>query len=360
LPQIITDTPHLRIGFLPLSDAAPLVVADRLGFFARQGLRVSLVSTSAWAALRDRLLYGALDGSHLLYPMPIAAAVGAGQTQRRLLVACGLGQNGNTLTLSHAVADALGLGAPPVGAAAFARVARQRLVEGRRLRLGIVHAYSTHGYLLRQWLVAAGLDPEHDVALEVVPPPLVGHELAAGSLDGFCAGEPWGSQAVLSGAGRIALGSGSIWPDHPEKLLVFTRDGVARDAAAVVAATAATIEAAEWLDAPDHAAEAAAMMAAVFPDLNPRAVAAGFAGTVPLPGGGTTALSHPMRFAAAVRPDPAQARLWLHQMRRWGHVPERATDSAALAPFANDLWSRAMVQLGRPVAAPAFSSLPEA
>jgi ABC-type nitrate/sulfonate/bicarbonate transport system substrate-binding protein len=93
LPQIAAHAPHLRIGFLPLSDAAPLVVADRLGLFTKHGPRVTLWPTGAWAALRDRLLYGTLDASHLLYPMPMAAAAGLGQPPRRLVAACGLGRN---------------------------------------------------------------------------------------------------------------------------------------------------------------------------------------------------------------------------------------------------------------------------
>jgi ABC-type nitrate/sulfonate/bicarbonate transport system substrate-binding protein len=360
LPQIAVTAPHLRIGLLPLSDAAPLVLADRLGLFARHGLRVSLQPTGAWAALRDRLLYGALDASHLLYPMPMAAAAGLGEQPRGLVAACGLGRNGNTLTLSHALSDELALSTPPVDAQAFAQLVRRRAAEGRRLRLAIVHAYSTHGYLLRHWLAAAGLSPEHHVALEVVPPPLVGHELAAGSIDGFCAGEPWGSQAVLSGSGRIALGTGSIWPDHSEKLLVFTADFVRRCGETVVAATAAVIEAAQWLDDSANAAEAAAAMAGVFPDLDPRAVAAAFAGQVPLVGGGLHPLPHPMRFAAATRLEPAQARAWLGHMRRWGHLPEHVSDQAALAPFENDIWARAMAQPGGPVPILTSSSLPEA
>jgi ABC-type nitrate/sulfonate/bicarbonate transport system substrate-binding protein len=345
VPHIANPTPHLRIGFLPLSDAAPLVVADRLGFFEQHGLRVALRPTGAWAALRDRLIYGALDAAHLLYPMPIASAVGLGQPPRGLVAACGLGRNGNTLTLSHAVSAEIGLAEPPLSAPAFAALARRRCATGRKLRLAIVHAYSTHGYLLRHWLAAIGLDPEADVVLEVVPPPLVAHELAAGSIDGFCAGEPWGSQAVLAGAGRIALGTGSIWPDHSEKLLVFTTDFV--------------IAAAQWLDDPANEAEAASTLAGVFPDLDPRAVAAAFAGQVPLPGGGAYALPHRMRFAPATRLETAQAESWLNHMRRWGHLPDQATSDAALAPFRNDIWAQANALLAGPVPALNPSSLPE-
>jgi ABC-type nitrate/sulfonate/bicarbonate transport system substrate-binding protein len=355
-----SNAPHLRIGYLPLTDAAPLIAADALGLFAKYGLRVALLPNGAWAALRDRLLYGALDASHLLYPMPIAAAVGLGQKPRALVAACGLGRNGNTLTLSHTLSDALSLTVPPVAIEAFTKLARHRARCGQKLRLAIVHVYSTHGYLLRQWLASGGLDPDEDVVLEVVPPPLVTHELAAGSIDGFCAGEPWGSHAVLAGAGRIAFGTGAIWPDHSEKLLVFSSDLVTREPDLAIAATAAVIEAAQWLDEPSNHPQAIAMLQKSFPDLDTRALAAAFAGTVLLPEGGTYTLPHPLRFVAATRPDPAQASAWLKQMRRWGHVPDTASDATALSPFDNDLWAQAAARLTSDFPEFHSSSLPEA
>jgi ABC-type nitrate/sulfonate/bicarbonate transport system substrate-binding protein len=148
----------LRIGFVPLADAAPLLVAEAVGLFAATGVRVALSAEGAWAGIRDKLAFGALDAAHLLGPMPIAAALGlGGGPRRRLTVAAGLGQNGNIIVLSHALAAAVGAFRPPLGAAAFAAALRLREAAGRAsARLAVVFPFSSHNYLLRHWLAAGG------------------------------------------------------------------------------------------------------------------------------------------------------------------------------------------------------------
>lgn len=332
---------------MPLTDCAPLVVADAHGLFAKRGLRVEMSAAGAWAALRDRLSFGALDGAHLLYPMPIAAALGQGQPARDWVAACGLGQNGNTLILSEEICEELERPAPPLAAAALAPLLRRRAAEGRMLRLAVVHIHSTHSYILRSWLEAAGIDTESEVRIEVVPPQLMAEELIARRIDGFCAGEPWGSHAVIRGAGRLAFASGSLWPDHAEKLLAFSRDAVSKDRDVVIEATAAVIEAAHWLDQPENRAAATVLMQErVFYGLDYDSLVAAFAGEVPEPEAAPWRLSHPMRFLAATRPDPVQTRAWFNRMRRWGHVPSSADETVALAPFANSIWAEALKRTG--------------
>ncbi|MBD0273342.1 MAG: ABC transporter substrate-binding protein, partial [Acetobacteraceae bacterium] len=257
----------LRVGYVALADAAPLLVADELGFFARQGLRVGLSEEGAWAAVRDKLALGALDGAHLLGPMPIALACGLGGVSARLSVGAGIGCNGNTITLSRALAGEAGLegqeGAPPpppLAPAAFAAALRARAAAGRPpVLLAVVFPFSSHNYLLRHWLAFGGLDPGRDLRLTVVPPASAARALADGEVDGFCAGEPWGSHAAALGAGRVALATGDIWPDHPEKVLAF-REGLPR--APAVALTAAVIAAAGWLDDPANCEDAVDLMRA--------------------------------------------------------------------------------------------------
>jgi two-component system, oxyanion-binding sensor len=182
----LADSP-LRLGYVPLTDAAPLLVADALNLFARHGVRVALSAEPSWATLRDKLAFGALDGAHLLGPMAIAAAVGAGGLTRRLAIGCGLARNGNAVVLSHALAEAAGAGDAPLAPDAFARAVRQCPEPPV---LAVVFAHSSHHYLLRHWLAAGGLDPDADVRLTVVPPPRCAEALATGAIDGFCAGEP--------------------------------------------------------------------------------------------------------------------------------------------------------------------------
>ncbi|WP_426956646.1 CmpA/NrtA family ABC transporter substrate-binding protein [Muricoccus radiodurans] len=347
----------LRIGYVPLSDAAPLVVAEELGLFARHGLRVVLSEESAWAAVRDRIAHGALDGAHLLAPMPIALACGLGGVRAQLSVGAGIGRNGNAVTLSLPLAEETGLdpaGTPP-DAAAFAAAIRRRAADGRpRARIAAVFPFSSHHYLLRHWLAAGGLDPDRDLELTVLPPPRTARALAAGAVDGFCAGEPWGSHAAALGVGRVALTGGDIWPDHPEKVLAF-REGIPPEVA--VACTAAVIAAARWLDDPANREEAARLMhARIFPDMALDTVRLAFTGRVPAPAA-PRVLDAPLRFREATLARPEAAAWWLRQMRRWGHVPAAISDSQALAPYADSIWRAAAALLGE--AEPETVILPE-
>ncbi|MFC7539358.1 CmpA/NrtA family ABC transporter substrate-binding protein [Siccirubricoccus deserti] len=321
----------LRLGFVPLTDAAPLLVAEELGLFDAVGLRVALSACTGWAAVRDRLAFGALDAAHLQGPMPLALAAGLDGVQAQLIVGAGLGANGSTLTLSQPLAAALGRFTLPLAAGAFAALLRRRADAGQPPpTLAVAFPYSTHNYLLRHWLASAGLDPDRDLRLVVVPPPLLTQRLQAGLIDGFCAAEPWGSHAAALGIGTIALSSGDIWPNHPEKVLAFAADYAAQDPESAIACTAAIIAATRWLEEPANQAAAVAMLRRrAFPGLAAAEIAAAFEGMAQgLP------LAAPLRFRTATLPRRDQAAWFLRQMRRWGHLPAGVSDSAALAPGA--------------------------
>ncbi|MBB5693018.1 ABC transporter substrate-binding protein [Muricoccus pecuniae] len=347
----------LRIGYVPLTDAAPLLVAETLGLFGQHGVQVALSEESAWAAVRDRLAHGLLDGAHLLAPMPIAMASGLGGVRATLSVGAGIGRNGNTFTLSPAIAEEAGLDADgtPLSASAFAALVRRRAAAGEApLRLAAVFPFSSHHYLLRHWLAAGGLDPDRDLRLMAVPPPRTARALAAGEIDGFCAGEPWGSHAAALGVGRVALTGGDIWPDHPEKVLAF-REGLPAEAA--VAVTAAVIAAARWLDDPANHEDAARLMQErVFPGMARETVRLAFGGLVPTLRG-TRALAAPMRFRAATLARPEVAAWYLGQMRRWGHVPAGVSDAEALFSYDDAIWRSAASLLGE--GEPGMVDLPE-
>ncbi|BDG73989.1 CmpA/NrtA family ABC transporter substrate-binding protein [Roseomonas fluvialis] len=331
----------LRIGYVPLTDAAPLVVADALGFFAAAGVRVALSQERAWATLRDKLALGALDGAHLLGPMAVGLALGAGGLRRRVDVTARLGRNGNGVVLSHALAAAVGRFTPPLAAAAFAAALQARAEDGMPPpTLAVVFPYSSHNYLLRQWLASGGLDPDHDVRLVVVPPPQTARALAEGAIEGFCAGEPWGSHAVAQGAGRFALSTGDIWPDHPEKVLAFAEGLAERDAGAVVAATAAVIAAQRWLADPANRPAAVALLAErVFPGVAPASIAAALAGAPAAP---------TIAFDPDTPPCAETATRWFDAMRRWDHLPAAASAHDARACWRADLWQRAAERAAAP------------
>lgn len=322
-----------RLGFVPLADAAPLLVAEALGLFEALGLNVAVSAEPGWATLRDKLAFGVLDGAHLLGPMAIALGAGLGGVEAEISAACGLGRNGNTLTLKPALAAAV----RAEGAAAL-----------RGTTLAVVFPFSSHNYLLRHWLAAAGLDPDRDIRLTVVPPPQCPAQLAQGSIDGFCAGEPWGSHAEALGAGRIVLGTGDIWPDHPEKLLAFGAAFARDNREVAVPVTAAVLAAARWLDDPLNTDEAVRILhQRAFPHLARETVAAIFSGPV--------ATARPMQFRAATFPRADQAAWWLRQMQRWGHLPADANHGALLAPWNPSLWRAAAQRLNEPE--PALTAL---
>lgn len=339
-------TSHLRLGYVPLTDAAPLVVADALGLFAEQGVRVTLTAERAWAAVRDKLLFGALDGSHLLAPMAVALAAGAGGLRRRLDVTLRLGRNGNLFVLSPTLAAAAGAFDAPLSAAAFAAAVQARAEEGLPPpTIAVVFPHSSHNYLLRQWMAEGGLDPDHDVRLVAVPPPQMARALAEGAIEGFCAGEPWGSHAIIQGVGRYALTTGDIWPDHPEKVLAFAEGLAERAPEAVVAATAAVIAAQRWLSDPANRGAAAALLAErAFPGVAPATIAAAFEGVV---GGTGQRLATPLAYDPDTPPEAATAARWAAAMHRWGHLPTAATAAEVSAPWRPDLWQRAASRLAR-------------
>lgn len=345
----------LRLGYVPLTDAAPLIVADALDLFADAGVCVQLSAERSWATLRDKLAFGTLDGAHLLAPMAVALAVGAGGLRRRVDIPLHLGRNGNAVVLSRALAAAAGQAPTPMPAAAFAAALHARMEEGLPPpTVAVVYPFSSHNYLLRHWLAAGGLDPDHDIRLVVVPPQQTVRALAEGAIEGFCAGEPWGSLAIAAGAGHFALSTGDIWPDHPEKVLAFAEGLAAREPDLVLAATAAVITAQSWLADPANRAAAIALLAErVFTDLPRSSIAAALEGCVAAPPGGTPLrLSHPLRFDPDTPPSAATAARWFAEMRRWGHLCATASEDDVRACWRPDLWHRAAERAGR--AATAF------
>jgi NitT/TauT family transport system ATP-binding protein/nitrate/nitrite transport system substrate-binding protein len=199
----------IRLGVLRLCDAAPVVLADHLDMFGAAGLEVAVSVEPSWANIADKLSYGLLEGAVMLPPLALACAAGLRGRATSLVVPMGLSAAGNAVTLAARHAAAFAAGGMPALAPA-------------KLRLAVVHGFSTHDLLLRYWLAAQGLDPARDVEIAVVPPAEMVGSLAAGAIDGFCAGAPWGEVAVHAGLGVIAVRSDEIWRRHPEKCLALT------------------------------------------------------------------------------------------------------------------------------------------
>lgn len=209
----------LTLGFMRLVDAAPLIAAKEFGFAAEQGLDLTLVREISWANIRDRLAVGHFDAAQLLAPMPLAATLGLGCAATPTIAPFALGFGGNAITLSIALVEEMATPAdagPAEQAMALAAALRKR---GNTATFAIVHPFSAHNYELRYWLAFAGLDPDRDVRLIVLPPSLMNEELREGRIDGFCAGEPWNSLAVEAGLGAIVATKSALWRQGPDKVL---------------------------------------------------------------------------------------------------------------------------------------------
>jgi two-component system, oxyanion-binding sensor len=215
----------LTIGFLPLVDACLPILALEHGFAEDEGLSLRLVKDFSWATVLDRLLYGHNDAAHMIAPLTIAATLGRGRPAQPLSVPFVLGLNGNAVTLRSELAvlvnPSAGLGDPRQIGEALRPLALQRAEAGTPLRFGVVHRYSSHNYMLRYWLAACGIRPDHDVEIVTVPPPFCADALEAGEVDGICVGEPWNSVAVERGVGRIVLATAQIWRRGVEKVLAL-------------------------------------------------------------------------------------------------------------------------------------------
>ncbi|MGE5721066.1 MAG: ABC transporter substrate-binding protein [Sphingomonadales bacterium] len=216
---------RIRIGFLPLVDAALPILAREKGFAEAEGLEIELVRDVSWATVRDRLLYGHTDAAHLIAPLAIATSLGRGRPPVPLSVPFVLGLNGNAITLAPALADAVlpggGLGEPVAVGRRMRDQVLARKAAGRRIRLGVVHRYSSHNYMLRYWLAESGIRPDEDVELVTISPGFAADALAAGEVDGICVGEPWNSASVDRGVGRIVLVTAQIWRRGVEKVLAM-------------------------------------------------------------------------------------------------------------------------------------------
>jgi two-component system, oxyanion-binding sensor len=206
----------LRVGFLPLTDAAPLIAAQELGFFERRGIQVELTREVGWATIREKIVYGELDAAHAPAPMLWDVQLGLGSAPCPVLTAFILNLNGNAITLSERL-----YAAGARDGASLRELVRSRRGE-RRITLGVVFPFSSHHLQLRTWLLAANINPERDVRIVVVPPAQMFRNLTAGTIDGFCVGDPWNSLAVRAGAGWCPAWSAGYAPGHVEKVVMTT------------------------------------------------------------------------------------------------------------------------------------------
>lgn len=346
---------HLRAGFIPLVDAAVLIAAAELGFASREGLMLDLVRDVSWANIRDRLAYRQFDVAHMLSPMPIAAMLELGSNPSPTIAPFVLGRGGNAITLSVRLFETMqaltGLADTASAldcARALSQVIAARQRDGERpLALGMTYPYSSHNYELRYWLTAGGIDPDRDVRLEVVPPPMTSDALAAGAIDGFCVGAPWNMIASERGVGRIVATKQDIWASSPEKVIGLRPDWAERNPDSVSRLIVALDAAARWCDdTANHDALADLLAQEANLDAPVEIIRQVLAGKFALDAKGNSRVV-PNYFVfhgeRANSPSSTQA-LWVYsQMVRWGQVAYSAEGAAtAASAFRADLYEAAL------------------
>lgn len=352
-----TPSTDVRAGFIPLIDCAPLVVASELGFAEEEGLNLKLVRETSWATIRDRLAVSHLDVAHILAPMPVAANLGLGPLPTEMVVPMALGSGANSITIArkHWTDLAQHMGAADFAAQtavrALAQVVAQRKKAGLpRLTLGVVHPFSAHHYQLTYWLAAAGLKAGDNVDLVVVPPSLMPAALASGRIDGFCAGEPWGTAAVLEGSGVILTTNAHIWQNSPEKVLGARSAWAEGNPGAVSSLVRAVYKAAVWCDGPDHQDELARLLARnEYVGLPVQQLRPCLSRRLRASDGQHVHVEGFLNFAskAATFPWTSHALWFLSQMVRWDQVElTPAAILAARSTYRPDLYRTALAPLG--------------
>jgi ABC-type nitrate/sulfonate/bicarbonate transport system substrate-binding protein len=347
-------TTPLRIGFIPLVDAAALIVAVDKGFAKAEGLDVTLVREVSWSNVRDKLNIGLFDAAHLLAPVAIASSLGLGHVKVPIVASFNLGLNGNAITVSPALHAAImseieGDPFDPMATAlALARVVAARRLSGAEpLTFGMTFPFSTHNYQLRFWMAAGGVDPDEDVHMVVLPPPYMVDSLANGHVDAFCVGAPWNSVAVDLGVGHILHFVSDILVRAAEKVLATRREWSEKNPDLLAALIRAHQRAAEFIEHPQNRAETAAILAqperiGVDADVIQRTLD----GRLKISPDGTMRESSRYLLVGregAARPDPVQA-AWLYaQMVRWGQATiRREAVEIAKAVFRPDLYDAAL------------------
>jgi two-component system, oxyanion-binding sensor len=350
-------TTSLRIAYLPLTDSAVLAVAREKGFAEEEGIALDLVRTVSWATLRDRLIFGQVQAAHMLAPLAIAVTLGLSQQPAPLAAPYKLNVNGNMLVMAREFAQALEpdvlarlndpLGTAHDFAAAIGLWKRKPVI-------GVVHRFSSHAVMLRYWLASAGVDPDRDVLLRVVPPSLTVEAMRAGEIDGFIAGEPWGSAAVDAGlAEAVAIGE-RIWRRGVEKILAFRTPWLEENPQVVDALIRALVRSAAWCDDPaNHEALAHLLSQPHFvdqpADLIQRALSGRITARADMP---PVDMPDFMLFSREATPFPWRSQaLWLYsQLVRWKmveHTPENAAKAGSV--FRPDIFRRALAESNVPI-----------
>lgn len=343
----------LKFGFIKLTDMAPLAVAYEKGFFEDEGLYVTLEAQANWKVLLDRVIDGELDGAHMLAGQPLGATIGIG-TKAEVITAFSMDLNGNAITVSNDTwaqmkpflsKESDGKIVHPIKADALKPVVQQYRDQGKPFNMGMVFPVSTHNYELRYWLAAGGINPGYyapqsgdnsgqlkaDVLLSVTPPPQMPATMEAGTIKGYCVGEPWNQQAVFKGIGVPVVTDYEIWKNNPEKVFGVSKAWAEKYPNTHIRVVKALIRAAHWLDENNNAnrSEAVAMLSkSQYVGADKEVIANSMTGTFEYEKGDKREVPDFNVFFRhnATYPYYSDAIWYLTQMRRWGQIADAKSD----------------------------------
>ncbi len=341
----------LTLGFIKLTDMAPLAVAYELGYFEDEGLFVTLEAQANWKVLLDGVISGQLDGAHMLAGQPLAATIGYG-TEAHIITPFSMDLNGNAITVSNEIWEEMKPNVPlmddgrpqhPISASALAPVVEDYKDQGIPFNMGMVFPVSTHNYEIRYWLAAGGLEPGYyspqdisgqigaDVLLSVTPPPQMPATMEAGTIFGYAVGEPWNQQAVFKGIGVPVITDYDMWENNPEKVFGITAEFAEENPNTTLALTKALIRAAMWLDENDNAnrPEAVEILArSEYVGADYEVIANSMTGFFEFEKGDVRPAPDFNVFFRynATYPFYSDAIWYLTQMRRWGQIAEPKSD----------------------------------
>lgn len=345
----------VKLGYIALTDAAPLIVAKEKGLFAKYGLPdVEVAKQASWGATRDNLVLGGasngIDGAHILTPMPYLISAGT-VTQNNQPVPMSILARLNLDSQGISVAKDYAESGVGLDAGKLKEVFAAKKAGGGEVKVAMTFPGGTHDLWLRYWLAAGGIDPDKDVSTIVVPPPQMVANMKVGNMDAFCVGEPWNEQLVNQGVGFTACTTGELWKGHPEKALALRTDWIEANPNATKALLMAVMEAQQWADSMDNKEEMAAILGKrQWFNVPPKDVLGRLKGTINYGNGRlleNTGLEMKFWKEHASYPFKSHDAWFLTENVRWGYLPAE-TNIMALVDKVNreDLWRAAAKELG--------------
>ncbi len=340
------EQPNVNLGFIALTDCSPIVIAHEKGLFKKYGINATIKKGASWAAIRDMLSTGEIQGTHMLLGMPFASSMGIlGAPKKPMVIPWILNRNGQAISLKS---DLKGkVGADPKALKPFVDQAKKL---GEPLTFAMTFPPGTHAMWVRYYLAAGGINPDKDINLITIPPPQMVANMKIGKMDGFCVGEPWNARAIADKIGFSSVTTQDMWKDHPEKVFAFTEEFAAKNPKTVKACLKAVHEASVWLDDPANRPEACEIVAKPNYISCPKEIILGrMLGQLDYGDGRVVTDEFPMHFSKRNCNFP-QAKFglwWLTQFRRWGMVTGAPDYQGIVAKVMRpDLYSEAMSEIG--------------